>query len=143
MVESTILQEFSTWVSQNFIASAIAGGVLWDTLKAYLWLPFKNRFTTYFNSEEEAESFFEKLAKSNSINKKKPYRDVEDIYEEVACKKIPNEFIDELKEFIVSNKDKIEMINQDKGDFSSNNQQAGRDINNVKGSQTIINYGRE
>lgn len=143
MIESTVLQEFSTWVSLDFVTSAIVGGVLWDTVKAYLWVPFKNKFIKYFNSEEEAEKYLEKIAKSESTNKKKPYRDIEDIYEEVACKQIPNEFVDDLKKFLISNKDKIEMINKEKGDFTSFNQQAGRDINNVKGSQTIINYGKE
>lgn len=141
MVEPTIFQAFSEWVSQNFLASAIAGGIVWDTIKLNLYTPFKNKLGEYFKSEEESEKYFETINNSKSVNTKKPYRDIEDIYEEVTGNSIPDKFIEELKEFLIANKDKIEMLNQEKGDFTSLNQRAERDINNVKGSQTIINFG--
>lgn len=142
MGELTILQQFSTWVSENWAASAIAGGIVWDVIKGHLLIPFKNKFGKYFNGDKEAEEYFEKICKSQSINKKKPARDIEDAYEDVTENTLPDGFIEELRDFLIANKDKVEMINQQKGDFTSLNQQAGRDINNVKGSQTIINYGR-
>lgn len=143
MGEVTIVQQFSTWVSENWGASAIAGGIVWGVIKEYLLVPFKDKFGKYFNGNKEVEEYFERICISQSINKKKPARDIEDVYEDITENKLPNGFIDELREFFITNKDKVEMINQQKGDFASLNQQAGRDINNVKGSQTIINYGRE
>lgn len=142
MGEVTILQQFSTWVSENWAVSAIAGGIMWDTIKGYLLIPFKNKFSKYFSCNKEAEEYFEKICKTESINKKKPSRDIEDVYEDVTQNALPDGFIDELRDFLITNNDKVELINQEKGDFTSLNQQAGRDINNVKGSQTIINYGR-
>lgn len=142
MIESTVLQEFSTWASQSFMVSAIAGGVMWDTIKGQLLVPFKNKFSKYFDSEDEAERYFEKINNDESINKKKPQRDIEDIYEEITDKEIPGSFIHDLNEFLKINKEKIELINREQGDFTVTNQHASRDINNVKGSQTIINYGR-
>ncbi|WP_394903499.1 hypothetical protein [Clostridium butyricum] len=143
MGDLTILQQFSTWISENWAVSAIAGGIFWDTIKGQLLVPFKNKFSKYFNSEKEAEEYLQKISETESINKKKPFRDIEDLYEEVTQKKLPGDFINELREFLINNNDKIELMNQEKGDFIGFNQQAGRDINNIKGSQTIINYGRE
>ena len=142
MVEVTILQQFSSWVSENWGVSAIAGGIMWDAIKGCLLIPFKNKFYKYFSGDKEAEGYFEKICESQSINKNKPSRDIEDVYEDVTKNALPDGFIDELRDFLIANKDKVEMLNNQNGDFSSLNQQAGRDINNVKGSQTITNYGR-
>ncbi|MGL5869335.1 hypothetical protein [Clostridium chrysemydis] len=142
MGEVTILQQFSTWVAENWAASAIAGGILWDAIKGQLLIPFKNKFSKYFSTDNEAEEYLQKIYETESINKKKPFRDIEDVYEEVTKKELPDGFINELRDFFIENNDKIELLNQGKGDFTGLNQQAGRDINNVKGTQTIINYGR-
>ncbi|WP_346879437.1 hypothetical protein [Clostridium sp. UBA3061] len=143
MGELTIIQQFSAWVSENWAVSAIAGGVFWDVIKGQLLIPFKAKFGKYFNNDKEVEEYLQKISETESINKKKPIRDIEDVYEDVTQKDLPDKFIDELKEFLISNNDKVEMMNKQSGDFTGLNQQAGRDINNVKGSQTIINYGRE
>lgn len=143
MGELTIIQQFSTWVSENWSASAIAGGVFWDVIKGQLLIPFKTKLGMYFNNDKQAEEYLQKISEAESINKKKPIRDIEDVYEDVTKKDLPDNFIDELREFLVENNDKVEMMNKQSGDFIGLNQQAGRDINNVKGSQTIINYGME
>lgn len=143
MGDLTIMQQFSTWVSENWAVSAIAGGVFWDVIKEQLLIPFKTKLGMYFNSDKQAEEYFQKISEAESINKKKPIRDIEDVYEDVTRKALPDNFIDELREFLIENNDKVEMMNKQRGDFAGLNQQAGRDINNVKGSQTIINYGRE
>lgn len=142
MGETTVLQQFSSWVSENWAVSAIAGGVLWDTIKDHLLIPFKSAFSKYFSCDNEAEIYFEKICNTESINKRKPARDIEDVYEDVTQDELPSEFIDDLRKFLINNNDKIDLINKETGDFNSLNQRAGRDINNVKGSQTIINYGR-
>lgn len=142
MTEPTIFQAFSEWVSQNFIVSAVAGGITWDIVKGNLWIPFKNKFLDYFRDEREAEKYFEEINMMKSINSKKPFRDIEDAYEKITNNNMPSNFIDELSKFLLDNKDKIEKMNQEKGDFSCLQQRAGRDINNVKGTQTIINIGK-
>lgn len=142
MIEPTVFQAFSEWVSQDFIVSAVAGGITWDIMKGNLWEPFKNKFLDYFRDEREAEKYFEEINTMKSINSKKPFRDIEDSYEEITNTSMPSNFIDELSKFLVDNKDKVEKMNQEKGDFSCLEQHAGRDINNVKGTQTIINIGK-
>lgn len=143
MGELTIIQEFSRWVSENWAVSAIAGGVFWDVIKGQLLIPFKTKLGMYFNNDKQAEEYLQKISEAESINKKKPIRDIEDVYEDVTQKALPDNFIDELRTFLIENNDMIDMMNKQSGDFTGLNQQAGRDINNVKGSQTIINYSKE
>ena len=77
MGELTIIQEFSRWVSENWAVSAIAGGVFWDVIKGQLLIPFKTKLGMYFNNDKQAEEYLQKISEAESINKKKPMREIE------------------------------------------------------------------
>lgn len=142
MNEISILQSFSTWVSENWLASAILGGVTWDITKEYLLLPLKNKIGKYFIDDEQVQNYIETVSSTNVINIKKPYRDIEDIYENITNQEVPLDLTDTLKEFFIENKELIEAMNkrlQTNSIFQISNQHATRDINNVNGHQIIIN----
>lgn len=140
MVDISILQAFSEWVASNWIASTIVGSLSWDLAKKYLYVPFKNKLGKYFENDNQVEQYLEMLYSCKAINNIKPYRDVEDKYEELLGNEIPEGFIEEIKQFMIENKDIIdEMNSQAKIVFSIREQHAGRDINNVNGTQIIIN----
>lgn len=139
-MDGSIFQTFTTWVSENWLASAIAGGITWDVAKQYILLPFKTKFSKFFQDEKQAETYLESLCNDKVVNSSKPYRDVEDKYEEIVKIKFPQEFIEELKQFIIENKELIDNMNSEaKTVFDIKEQHAGRDINNVNGTQIIVN----
>lgn len=140
MIDMSILQAFSEWVANNWVASTIAGSLSWDLAKSYLYVPFKNKLGKYFDDESNVEQYLEVLHTDKAINNNKPYRDVEDKYEEIVGRSVPEGFIEDLKQLIIENKDLIdEMNSQAKIVFNIKEQKAGRDINNVNGAQIIIN----
>lgn len=140
MIDGTIFLTFTAWVADNWFASAIAGGITWDATKQYLLSPFKTRFSKFFKDEEQAETYLESLCNNKVVNLNKPYRDVEDKYEEIVKTELPQEFIEELKQFIIDNKELIETMNtQANTAFNIKEQHASRDISNVNGTQIIIN----
>lgn len=140
MIDMSILQAFSEWVASNWVASVIVGNLSWDIAKKYLYIPFKNTLGKHFENEQQVEQYLEALHSSKAINCSKPFRDVEDKYEELVGKEVPEGFIDEVKQLMIENKDIIDEMNaQAKIVFNIKEQHAGRDINNVNGNQTIIN----
>lgn len=136
----SILQQFSQWVSNNWTASAIAGGITWDIVKDYLVSPFAKKFRRYFKDDNQIRSFLELLYKNRAINEDKPYRDVEDRYEELTGKDMPEDFIEELKQFIIDHSNLIDNMNMEsRNTFNIGSQQAKRDIYNINNSKVNIN----
>lgn len=82
MIDMSILQAFSEWVANNWVASTIAGSLSWDLAKKYLYDPFKNKLGKYFDDENNVEQYLEVLHTDKAINNNKPFRDVEDKYED-------------------------------------------------------------
>ncbi|WP_027624497.1 hypothetical protein [Clostridium lundense] len=140
MIDGSVLQEFSTWVANNWAVSAIVGGLTWDVVKATLAVPFKSKLGKWFTNDAEAEVYLENICEKSAINKTKPYRDVEDIFEKFTGNEMPAEFIEQLKELIIDSKSIIDEMNK-KAEivFNVKEQKAGRDINNINGSQITIN----
>lgn len=140
MIDGTVLQNFTEWVASNWVASAIAGGITWDVIKENMLEPFKEKFIKFFKNEQQTEKYLKNLCSSNAVNQSKPYRDAEDVYEELTKNKIPEEFLIELRQFVIDNKEIIDKMNfKATTVFNIKEQHAGRDINNINGSQIIIN----
>lgn len=140
MEELSILEAFSQWVTTNWAASTIVGGISWDLVKSHLLIPFKNKLGKYFVDETMIETYLHELQEGKVVNKNKPFRDVEDKYEEIIGRDMPEGFIDGVKEFIIENKKVIDDLNSKANVvFSIRQQNAGRDINNVHGTQIIMN----
>ncbi|MDI3477784.1 MAG: hypothetical protein PWQ59_1309 [Thermoanaerobacterium sp.] len=140
MIDTSVLQGFSFWVANNWAASAIIGGLTWDIAKKYILNPLKNKISKYFVNEYQAQNYIEALCIRKLVNPKKPYRDIEDLYEEIAGKDFPDELLEELKRFMIENRSIVDEMNKEiAAVFQIKEQLAGRDINNVNGSQIIIN----
>lgn len=140
MLENSILLQFTKWVSENWTVSAIAGGITWDVVKKYLVNPFVTRFKKYFRDDSQVEEYLKSLCNNKSINKSKPYRDIEDQYEELTGKDIPQDFLEELKQFIIENQETIENMNKESNIvFDIKKQNAKRDIYNITASEITIN----
>lgn len=139
-MDATVLQGFSSWVANNWAASAIIGGLTWDIAKQYIVTPLKSKISRYFVDENQVQDYIQALCTKKLVNTKKPYRDVEDLYEEIAGKDFPDDLLEELKTFMIENSSKIDEMNKEiTAVFQIKEQHAGRDINNVSGSQIIIN----
>lgn len=146
MIDGSILQTLSTWVQDNWAASAIAGGITWDMIKEYLLIPAKNALGKFFVDDKQIEEYLESLCNNKAINNKKPLRDAEDKYEEIVGKDIPEGFNEAIKQLIIESKEIIEEMNNTSkeknlgnGVFNIKEQKANRDINNVNGTQIIMN----
>ena len=140
MNEQTILQGFSEWVANNWGASAILGGITWDIVKEKLLIPFKKKVGSYFIDEAQVLQCLEKIHNEQCKNIKKPFRDIEDTYEIVTGQSMPNDFIEKMKELIIENSEIIKSLNSDvKCGINAGIQHASRDVNNVNGTQIIVN----
>ncbi len=139
-MEISVLQAVSTWIANNWTASAIAGGITWDVSKKIILTPMKNAISKFFQTEDETAKFIETISTTEVVNTNKPYRDIEDIYEDVANREFPTELIDIIKKFFIDNKELIDTMNKStSGSINVKEQHAGRDINNVIGQQINFN----
>lgn len=106
---------------------------------------FKKKFLPFFKSEEEVDEYYNTIVNKKSINPKKPNRDLEDIYEEITKNTFDSKFIDEIKKWIIDNKEifqNVWTISENKS-FIIKEQKANRDIINVSGNVTINNKERD
>lgn len=120
-------------ITSSFIASAT-----YDGLKKVLdFSSLKNRIKKFFEKEEDAEKYIESICNTSSKNEAKPYRDIEDSYEELTGKKFDNKLYNEIKNWIeenqgqISNVSKMEFTNE--GGFNIGIQNAGKNIFNIQG----------
>ena len=129
------------------VGQTVLGRTAYDGLKT-LGESFVAKVEKFFNNKKEAESFYEAICSKTASNPKKPYRDLEDIHEEISTKDIDDrgmtDFLSEVKEWFKENDEVIKkiVISQPIDNPTQNitHQQAVRDINNVQGTQ--INYNR-
>jgi hypothetical protein len=146
----SIFIAFYNWVSPNIlkdIGLAVAGNVTYDALKS-LKESFVKKLNRFFGHKDDAEKYLQTICERKASNIKKPFRDIEDIFEEISTKHNDNgtttEFLKEIKQWFIENGEEIKqlVINQPLTSPSQKieKQIAGRDINNVQGTQ--INYNR-
>lgn len=124
-----------------FVGSSTASGITWDILKTSgkkLIDSFRKRFVEkkYFNTENEAEEYLERLATQENLCKSAPYASARLVYEDL-CHDNSDKFIPELEQWIRENRDQFKNI-------TSINKQSGvikieKQIN--WGSGKIINAG--
>ena len=147
---STVFMAFYCWVQDPNVLSGVGQTVLgratYDVLKT-LGDSFIKKMGRFFNSSSEAEKYFETICTKSPVNDKKPYRDVEDLFEEISSQAKDDSSVKEFRtgitEWFKENNEQIRgiLISQaiDKPNQNITNQQAGRDINNVQGQQNIYN----
>ncbi len=125
------------------IASKVIASATYDGLKKVLdFSSLKSRISKYFKKEEDAEKYLETICNSEPKNTSKPYRDIEDTFEEISGEKFDNELYNEIKNWVeenqgqISNVSKMEFKNE--GGFNIGIQNAGKNIFNIQGDYKPI-----
>jgi len=94
--------------NQASIASSVIASASYDAIKnMFNFSALKKKISRFFMDEKQMEEYIQKICEESSINPHKPERDIEDIYE--ATTKFPyhSEIFEDIKEWILDNKDMI------------------------------------
>lgn len=120
------------------IASKVIASATYDGLKKVLdFSTLKKRISKFFKKDEDAEKYLETICNTESKNVAKPYRDIEDSFEELTGEIFDNELYSEIKNWVeenqgqISNVSKMEFKNE--GGFNIGIQNAGKNIFNIQG----------
>ncbi|RZL51068.1 MAG: hypothetical protein EOP00_01125 [Pedobacter sp.] len=120
------------------IASKVIASATYDGLKKVLdFSSLRSRISKFFKKEEDAEKYLETICNAKSKNIAKPYRDIEDSFEELTSEKFDGELYNEIKNWVeknqvqISNVSKMEFKNE--GGFNIGIQNAGKNIFNIQG----------
>ncbi len=108
---------FYTWVKDpNFvldIGKTIVEGATYDIFKK-LGNSFVSQIQPFFNSEDDAQKYFEQICVSSSKNAKNPNQDIIKIFENFTTNKIDEEikqqFVEELKKWFVDHSREINSL---------------------------------
>ena len=124
--------------NQADIASKVIASATYDGLKKVLdFSSLKAKINRFFKKEEDAEKYLETICNTESKNIAKPYRDVEDIFEEMTGDKFDNELYDEIKNWIEENRGQLSNVSKmqfkNESGFNIGIQNAGKNIFNVQG----------
>jgi hypothetical protein len=137
---ATIFSSICTFLLANkaAIASKVIASATYDGLKKVLdFSSLKSRISKFFKKEEDAEKYLETICNTESKNTTKPYRDIEDSFEEITGEQFDNELYDEIKNWVeenqgqISNVSKMEFKNE--GGINIGIQNAGKNIFNIQG----------
>lgn len=138
-MEPTIFAAFSYWAI-NGVVSGVVANITYDGIKS-LKGKFKTKMAKYFNDDDEIENYLKAVVEQKVINIKKPYRDIEDVYEIITKRDIPEEFSIAFKEWVKENKSELVEVDSQVKTINVQSQSAARDIINIQGNSTINNYG--
>jgi len=122
------------------IASKVIASATYDVLKGVLdFSSLKARIMKFFKNENDTEKYLERICDVESKNPSKPYRDIEDSFEELTKGKFDNNLYEELKKWIEENEKQIvrvsnisKMVFKNEGGFNIGVQNA-KNINNIQG----------
>lgn len=132
-MEETILIAISKWVVKNFKIAESLKNVGTEILEKTLWTPLKNRIVNFFDNEEETEEFVKKISVKEISCAAKPYRDIEDIFEEMKGKIPDMQLFETIVQFFIENQELIKNMNlSESADSQSKivlNQQADKIFN--------------
>jgi hypothetical protein len=138
LLEATLFASLFNWAT-----SGIAGNLAYDGLKK-LTQSFVKRFKRIFGSEEVTNQYYDALCKAQAKNPDKPFRDVEDLYEEIL--KIPlqeevrTELLAEVKSWMNDHKEIIINLrtHQHDNEFRMNiGSQQAKNIVNIQGNANV------
>lgn len=137
---ATILSSLCTFVldHKDDIASKVIASATYDGLKKVLdFSSLKTKISKFFKNEQETEKYLEIICNSESKNVSKPYRDIEDSFEEMTGQKFENELYNEIQNWIEENQSQISNVSKmefkNKGGFNIGVQNAGKNIYNIQG----------
>lgn len=120
------------------IVSSVIARATYDGLKKVLdFSLLKQKIKRFFPNEETAGQYIETICNEEVINLAKPYRDIEDSYENLTGQPYNEDLYKEIKQWVEEHSEQI--INVSKMDFNNENgfnigtQNAGNNIYNIQG----------
>ena len=138
MVE-TMLMAVSKWAVDNLGVKESLKDVGTEVLKRTVWRPLKKKIIGFFEDEKQADTFMREISESEAINIRKPYRDIEDVYENIKGVPSEEELFNTIANFFLENSDIIREanLNIEVNNGLRINQVAGRDIVNIKKAKMV------
>jgi hypothetical protein len=90
------------------IASSVIASASYDAIKKiFNFSALKKKLSKFFTDEKQIEEYLRKICEESSTNPHKPTRDIEDIYEETTNSQYNSEIFEDIKEWLLENKDLI------------------------------------
>lgn len=99
----TFLLENQTAITSSLIASASYDAIK----KIFNFSTLKKKIARFFIDEKQIEEYLQKICETSSINPHKPERDIEDIYENTTKSQYDTQIFEDIKEWVLENKDLI------------------------------------
>jgi hypothetical protein len=120
------------------IASSIIARGTYDVVKENLNLgSLRQKLAGFFPDDAQTETFVEQLCRKEAVNIEKPYRDVEDLYENTISKEYTPDIYRAIESWAKENETAINNVAQmhftNQGGFNIGTQSAGKDIYNIQG----------
>lgn len=143
-MDATILLSIMTWAGITGL-SGIIGNTADRAFQGTTFTSLKEKLSSFFTKEDEFEKLVQEIQTRKASNPLKPYRDLEDLYEEITGGiEYPEEMTEIIKNWVLENQDTLKEFYTDKsvhvgGVFNIEKQTAGRDVNNISNSTVHIN----
>ena len=110
-MEETILIAISKWAVKNLNIVGALKNVGTQVLEKIVWTPLKNKIINFFESDKETEEFVKEISTKVSNNNSKPYRDVEDVYENMKGELPDKQLFNTIVQFFADNQDLLQKGN--------------------------------
>ncbi|MCL2650488.1 MAG: hypothetical protein FWD60_05595 [Candidatus Azobacteroides sp.] len=142
---STVIGAVCVFLLENqaAIASSLIANASYDAIKKiFNFSSLKNKISKFFIDEEQVEEYLRKICEEKPNNPHKPERDIEDIYENTTKSQYNSEIFEDIKEWVLENKNTInETINMNFKNESGFNIgiQNAQEIYNIQGDYNIKN----
>lgn len=110
-MEETILIAISKWAVKNLNIVGALKNVGTEVLEKIVWTPLKDKIINFFESDKETEEFIKEISTKVSNNNSKPYRDVEDVYENMKGELPDKQLFNTIVQFFADNQDLLQKGN--------------------------------
>ena len=110
-MEETILIAISKWAVKNLNIVGALKNVGTQVLEKIVWTPLKDKIINFFESDKETEEFVKEISTKVSNNNSKPYRDVEDVYENMKGELPDKQLFNTIVQFFADNQDLLQKGN--------------------------------
>ena len=110
-MEETILIAISKWAVKNLNIVGALKNVGTEVLEKIVWTPLKDKIINFFESDKETEEFVKEISTKVSNNNSKPYRDVEDVYENMKGELPDKQLFNTIVQFFADSQDLLQKGN--------------------------------
>lgn len=107
---NTVIVAICTFLLENqtAITSSLIASTSYDAIKKiFNFSTLKKKIARFFIDEKQVEEYLQKICETSSINPHKPERDIEDIYENTTKSQYDTQIFEDIKEWVLENKDLI------------------------------------